>query len=128
MGRLDALGNPFLSFFFCFFAQVPSLVAMLGMSVDKKQEACQNLESFESQLGPLGLMQLMKCSADFTSARANAIEFCGAAVSEEACLPSTPLVFQDQHDGDRKLVTLTGNQLSITLFDRLLTIWMLPFL
>ena len=32
------------------------------------------------------------------------------------CLPSSPLKFQDQHDDDRKLVTLSGNQLTITPF------------
>ena len=32
------------------------------------------------------------------------------------CLEGSPLVFKDEHDGDSKLVTLSGNQLAITSF------------
>ena len=33
------------------------------------------------------------------------------------CLPESRLVFQDQHDGDRKVVTLSGNHMTILPFD-----------
>ena len=36
------------------------------------------------------------------------------STTADECLLTSPLEFQDQKDGDRKLVTLSGNQLSIT--------------
>ena len=35
----------------------------------------------------------------------------------ENCLEGSPFVFTDQRDGDSKLVTLSGNHLTITPFD-----------
>ena len=35
----------------------------------------------------------------------------------ESCLEGSPLVFKDQHDGDLKQVTLSGNHLTIVPFD-----------
>ena len=99
---------------------------MLRLSGETKDEHCDELEIFESHLGPLGLAQLMKCSIDFTTARNDAIEFCGAAASlPQACLPSAATLFQDQHNGDRKLLALSGNLLTIALFDRSITIQIL---
>ena len=40
--------------------------------------------------------------------------FVARMTKANACFLSSPVVFQDQHDGDRKLVTLSGNQLTIT--------------
>ena len=40
--------------------------------------------------------------------------FVARMTKANTCFLSSPVVFQDQHDGDRKLVTLSGNQLTIT--------------
>ena len=34
----------------------------------------------------------------------------------KSCIEGSPLVFKDMHDGDSKLVTLSGNKLSIAAF------------
>ena len=99
---------------------------MLRLSGETKDEHCEDLENYESQLGLLGLAQLMKCSSDFTTARNDAIEFCGAVPTlAKSCLPSATTLFEDQHNGDRTLVALSGNRLTIALFDRSITIRML---
>ena len=36
--------------------------------------------------------------------------------AQESCLEDSPVIFRDQHDDDSKVVTLSGNQLSITPF------------
>ena len=36
------------------------------------------------------------------------------SVTAKDCLPNFPLKFQDQHAGDRKQVTLSGNKMTIT--------------
>ena len=35
----------------------------------------------------------------------------------KSCIQGSPLVFKDQHDGDSKLVTLSGNRLTVTPFE-----------
>ena len=40
--------------------------------------------------------------------------FVARITKANTCLLSSPVVFQDQGDGDRKMVTLSGNQLTIT--------------
>ena len=61
------------------FAQVANLLAiMLGMSGRRKKEACDKLDSFESQLGPAGVTQLVECGGDFVAARKHAIVSCGS--------------------------------------------------
>ena len=100
------------------FAKVPDLSAILDMSGAKK--ACENLYKMEVQLGPAEVARLMECDGKYPAAFKHAKAFCrsGDAMGNitQACLPSTPLIFEDQHDGERKLVTLSGNTLSITAF------------
>ena len=74
----------------------------------------------EVQLEPEEVEKLMECGGKYPAAFKRAKAFCrshGAlGKTPQACLPSTPLIFEDQRDGDRKLVTLSGNKLSITSF------------
>ena len=101
-------------------------MAILGMSGERKDERCEELENFESQLGLLGLVELMKCSSDFTTARNDAIEFCVPVVSlAQSCLSSAPTVFEDQHDGERNLVALSDNRVTMTLYDKSVMTWVL---
>ena len=109
------------------FAQGPDLSDMLDMSGTRKKKACENLDKMQLKIGPAGVTHLMQCAGAYPVAFKRAKAFCRTDAASDStaqvCLPSTPLVFQDQHDGDRKLVTLTGNRLSITSFgstDRLL--------
>ena len=50
---------------------------MLFISGEKKKVACAELDSFESQLGPAGMAQLVQCGGDFVPARKHALDACG---------------------------------------------------
>ena len=101
-------------------AQVPDLSAILDTSGARKLKVCENLYEMEVQIGPAEMAQLMECGGKYPAAFRRAKGFCrsGRALGNtpQACLPNTPLIFEDQHDGSRKLVTLSGNKLSITSF------------
>ena len=60
------------------FAQTANLLAMLFMSGAKKTAACKKFDIFESQLGPVGIAQLVQCGGDFDAARNLALDFCGS--------------------------------------------------
>ena len=101
-----------------FRAQVSDISGILEMSGSRKQEACANLKKIEDEIGRKGVSQLMVCNGkypeDFKKAKAFCQTCAAAGNITRPCLPSTPLLFQDQQDGDRKLVKLSGNKLSIT--------------
>ena len=40
--------------------------------------------------------------------------FVARITKANTCLLRSPVIFQDLHDGDRKMATLSGNQLSLT--------------
>ena len=43
----------------------------------------------------------------------NAVERSESGKAQKSCIEESPLVFIDMHDGDKKLVTLSGNHLTI---------------
>ena len=65
------------------FAQAPHLTAMLVMTGERKQEACDKLTGFEAQMGA-GVAEIKKCGGDFPEAFKAAKTFCG--VDSEAGL------------------------------------------
>ena len=93
---------------------------MLELSGSKKTDACLDFKKLEDKLGPAGVTQLMKCDGKYPENFKEFRSFCqSCAISgnlTRLCLPSVPVLFQDQHDGDRKVVTLSGNKLNITSF------------
>ena len=100
------------------YAQVPDVLAILDMSDGEKIDACEKLDKMVDKIGREGLSNLMACDGkypeDFKQARAfcRTCDLPGGVL--QGCLSSTPLVFADQHDGDSKMVTLSGNKLTIT--------------
>ena len=88
------------------------------MSGASKIEACKKLDKIEDELGSEGVAQLMKCGGKYPEDFKQVRDFCRSCdlpdSINQGCLASTPHVFEDQHDGDRKMVTLSGNKLSIT--------------
>ena len=80
----------------------------------QKLEACEKLDKMVDKMGHKGVSQLIACGGkypeDFKQARA----FCRTCDMHggvlKGCLSSYPQEFMDQHDGDRKMVTLNGNK------------------
>ena len=87
---------------------------------EQKIAACEELDEIIDDIGRERVLQMMECDGkypeDFKQARAFCQISAALGNTSRPCLPSTPLLFQDQHDGHRMVVTLSGGKLSITSF------------
>ena len=87
---------------------------------EQKIAACEELDEIIDDIGRERVLQMMECDGKYPEDFKQFRSFCqSCAISgnlTRLCLPSVPVLFQDQHDGDRKVVTLSGNKLNITSF------------
>ena len=67
-------------------AQAPHLTAMLVMTGERKQEACDKLTGFEAQVGA-GIADIKECGGDFPEAFKAAKAFCGTDGAEGSTAP-----------------------------------------